>query len=83
MPFIPLLNRTAFSFYSGAMDVGGLVEACARLGHGAAGLCDRDGLYGAVRFTKACKAAGIRPVLGAELTAGSRDKGQGTGGRRA
>src|SRR5205085_2252901 len=29
---------------------------------------DHDALTGAVRFTRACKAAGIRPVYGAELT---------------
>src|SRR5688500_18338704 len=30
-------------------------------------LTDRDGTYGAVKFTKACVAAGIRPVLGVDL----------------
>ncbi len=30
-------------------------------------LTDRDGTYGAVKFARACYAAGIRPVLGVEL----------------
>src|SRR5262245_36333645 len=30
-------------------------------------LTDRDGLYGAVRFTKACLQGGVRPVLGVDL----------------
>ena len=30
-------------------------------------LTDRDGTYGAVKFTRACYSAGIRPVLGVEL----------------
>ena len=30
-------------------------------------LTDRDGAYGAVKFARACYAAGIRPVLGVEL----------------
>ena len=30
-------------------------------------LTDRDGTYGAVRFVRACRAAGIRPVLGVDL----------------
>ncbi|HWD08518.1 MAG TPA: DNA polymerase III subunit alpha, partial [Actinomycetota bacterium] len=30
-------------------------------------LTDHDGMYGAVRFSLACRSAGIRPVLGAEL----------------
>jgi DNA-directed DNA polymerase III PolC len=68
MPFAPLVNRTAFTFYSGAMLPEVLAAACADRGYGAAGLCDRDGLYAAVRFYKAAKKAGIRPVLGAEIT---------------
>lgn len=68
MPFVPLVNRTAFTFYSGAMLPETLAKACAGRGYAAAGICDRDGLYAAVRFYKAAKAAGIRPVLGAEIT---------------
>ena len=30
-------------------------------------LTDRDGVYGAVRFAKACQAVGIRPILGVDL----------------
>ena len=30
-------------------------------------LTDRDGTYGAVKFAQACRAAGIRPVLGVDL----------------
>ncbi|MGC8763657.1 MAG: DNA polymerase III subunit alpha [Acidobacteriota bacterium] len=71
MPFAPLVNRTAYTFASGTLTPEALVEACAGLGHTAAGLCDRDGLYAAVRFYKAARKAGVRPVLGVELTAGA------------
>ena len=30
-------------------------------------LTDRDGLYGTVRFAKACAAVGVTPVYGADL----------------
>ena len=30
-------------------------------------LTDRNGVYGAVRFVKACAQAGIRPILGVDL----------------
>ena len=30
-------------------------------------LTDRDGVYGAVRFAKACLSAGVRPILGVDL----------------
>ncbi|MEW5765027.1 MAG: DNA polymerase III subunit alpha [Acidobacteriota bacterium] len=71
MEFAPLVNRSAFTFYSGTLTPEGWAEACARKGYAAAGLCDRDGLYGAVRFYKAAKAAGLHPVLGAEITDGT------------
>ena len=71
MPFAPLINRTAFTFYSGAMSAEQLVHACAERGYPAAGLCDRDGLYAAVRFFKAAKRVGLKPVLGAEITGGT------------
>ena len=45
-----------------------LVERAAELGYDALALVDRDGLTGAPRFFKAAKSAGIRPLVGAELT---------------
>ena len=39
----------------------------------ALGLCDRNGLYGAVEFTEAARKAGIHPVIGAELDLPSED----------
>ncbi len=40
----------------------------AELGMPALAVTDHDGLYGAVRFYQAAKAAGIKPILGVELT---------------
>ncbi|MGH2677987.1 MAG: PHP domain-containing protein, partial [Actinomycetota bacterium] len=40
----------------------------AELGMPAVALTDRDGLYGAVRFTDACHQVGVKPILGAWLT---------------
>jgi DNA-directed DNA polymerase III PolC len=85
MDFAPLVNRSAFTFYSGTFAPEGLAEACAAHGYAAAGLCDRDGLYGAVRFYKAARAAGLKPVLGAEITGtafGIPDVGSGIPERR-
>ena len=48
-----------------------LVERAAALGYPALALVDRDGVYGAPRFHKAALAAGIRPIIGAELTMGT------------
>ena len=45
-----------------------MIDRAAELGYPALALLDRDGIYGAPRFHKAAIAAGIRPIIGAELT---------------
>src|SRR4026209_2172966 len=45
-----------------------LVERAAALGYPALALVDADGVYGAPRFHKAAKQAGIKAIIGAELT---------------
>ena len=45
-----------------------LARRAAELGMGAVALTDTTNLYGAVQHYKACKAAGIKAILGAELT---------------
>ena len=50
----------------------------AELGMPALAVTDHEGLYGAVRFYQACKAAGIKPIVGVELTV---EPAVGPGGR--
>jgi len=45
-----------------------LAARAAELGLHALALTDHDGLYGAVRFVLAAQEAGIKPILGAEMT---------------
>jgi error-prone DNA polymerase len=59
---------SAFSFLQGASLPEALVERAAALGYPALALLDRDGVYGAPRFHKAARAAGLRAIIGAELT---------------
>jgi len=66
-PFAELAARSHFSFLEGSASPGDLVEVAARLEIGSLGLCDRNGLYGAVAFIEAARGAGIRPVVGVEL----------------
>ncbi len=66
--YIELRARSAFSFLEGASTPEDLAARAAELGYGAMALGDRDGLYGAPRFYQAAKAAGIRQIVGAELT---------------
>ncbi|SDY33917.1 DNA polymerase III subunit alpha [Tessaracoccus flavus] len=66
-PFIHLRVASGYSFQYGAAHPGSLVGEAARLGLDALALTDRGGLYGAVRFAKACLRAGVAPIVGADL----------------
>src|SRR5579862_7683421 len=66
--YIELRARSAFSFLEGATTPEDLAARAAELGYRAMALGDRDGLYGAPRFYQAAKSAGIRQIVGAELT---------------
>ncbi len=66
--YIELHAASAFSFLQGASLPEALVERAATLGYPALALLDADGLYGAPRFHKAATKAGLRAIIGAELT---------------
>jgi error-prone DNA polymerase len=74
--YVELHTASAFSFLQGASLPEAIVDRAAELGYSALALVDRDGVYGAPRFHKAARAAGIRPIIGAELTIGA---GEATG----
>ena len=68
MPYIELHATSAFSFLRGASFPEQLAEGAAQLGLPAVALLDRNGLYGAQRFSVACREYGVRPIIGASLT---------------
>jgi len=59
---------SSFSLRHGVAPPRLLAARAAELGMETLALTDRDGLYGAVKHVLACRAAGLRPVLGADLT---------------
>jgi len=71
--YVELHTASAFSFLQGASLPEALVDRAADLGYSTLALLDRDGVYGAPRFHKAAQAAGIRPIVGAELTIAQDD----------
>jgi error-prone DNA polymerase len=68
MKFVELHACSAFSFLRGASLPEELVAEAARHDYKALALLDRDGVYGAPRFYQACREAGIRPLVGAEVS---------------
>ena len=66
--YIELHTSSAFSFLRGASLPETLVARAAALAYPAVALLDRDGVYGLPRFYQAARAAGLRAIVGAELT---------------
>ncbi|HET9344225.1 MAG TPA: PHP domain-containing protein [Candidatus Limnocylindrales bacterium] len=67
MAYAELHCHSNFSFLDGASAPDELVERAAALGLSGIAVTDHQGLYGAVRFATAAEAAGIHPVIGAEV----------------
>jgi hypothetical protein len=65
---IHLHCHSHYSLLCGASSPGDLVTRAAALGQSALALTDLNALHGAVDFQKACDAAGIRAIHGAEIT---------------
>lgn len=66
--FAHLHVHSNFSFLDGGSTIAALVHRAKELGMTALALTDHHGLYGAVRFVKTAREAGIRPIVGAEMT---------------
>jgi error-prone DNA polymerase len=66
--FVELHAQSAFTFLEGAEQPETLAAEAARLGMPAVALVDRDGVYGAARFHRAAENAGVRAIIGSELT---------------
>ncbi|WP_432014181.1 DNA polymerase III subunit alpha [Streptomyces cucumeris] len=65
--FTHLHTASGFSMRYGAAHPERLAERAAERGMDAIALTDRDSLAGAVRFARACGAAGVRPLFGVNL----------------
>lgn len=65
--FVHLRVASGYSFQYGASHPSDLVAEAAAHGMDALAITDRGGLYGAVRFAKACLKAGIAPIVGVDL----------------
>ncbi len=66
-PFVHLHVASGYSLQYGASHPHVLVERAVEQEMDTLALTDRDGTYGAVKFVRACRSAGIRPVLGVDL----------------
>lgn len=65
--FTHLNVASAFSAHYGTARPEALAAAAQAAGAQAAAITDRDGIYGAVRHIRACREAGLSPVVGVNL----------------
>ncbi len=68
MPYVELHACSAFSFLRGGSFPEQLAEVAAELEMPALALLDRNGVYGAQRFSVAAREHHVRPIIGAELS---------------
>ena len=68
MPYVELHAGSAFSFLRGGSFPEQLAETASELEMPALALVDRNGVYGAQRFSTAARESGVRPIIGCELT---------------
>jgi error-prone DNA polymerase len=66
-PFAHLHVASGHSMQYGVAHPRTLIERAVEHGLDTLALTDRDGVYGAVVFARGCVAAGIKPILGADL----------------
>jgi len=66
--FIELHAQSAFSFLEGAEHPEAFAAEAARLDMPAVAMIDRDGVYGAARLARAAAHAGVKPIVGSEIT---------------
>src|SRR3982751_4620051 len=68
MSYIEFHASSAFSFLRGGSFPEQLAEVAAELEMPAMALLDRNGVYGAQRFSVAAREHGVQPIIGCELS---------------
>ena len=65
--FVHLHVHTLYSLLDSAIRIKPLVKRVAELGMSAVAMTDHGNMFGTVDFYKACKGAGIKPIIGTEF----------------
>ena len=67
MSFVHLHVHSEYSLLDGACRIDALAKRVKEMGQTAVALTDHGVMYGAVAFYKACRAAGVKPIIGCEV----------------
>ena len=74
MSFVHLHLHTEYSLLDGACRISKLVERVKELGQTAVAITDHGVMYGVIDFYRACKGAGIKPIIGCEVYVAPRTR---------
>ena len=74
MSFVHLHLHTEFSLLDGACRIQKLVQRVKDLGQEAVAITDHGVMYGVIDFYRACKGAGIKPIIGCEVYVAPRGR---------
>ena len=73
MSFVHLHVHSEYSLLDGACRTDQLAKRVKELGQSAVALTDHGVMYGAVAFYKACRAEGVKPIIGCEVYVAPRN----------
>ncbi|WP_110114100.1 DNA polymerase III subunit alpha [Bacillus sp. CGMCC 1.16541] len=68
MPFVHLQVQSSYSLLQSSIKIDELVHKAKQLQYDSVALTDENVMYGIVPFYKACKAKGIKPIIGLTLS---------------
>ncbi len=74
MSFVHLHVHTEYSLLDGACRIKGLAKRVRELGQSAVAITDHGVMYGVIDFYRACKAEGIKPIIGCEVYVAARTR---------
>ena len=74
MSFVHLHLHTEFSLLDGACRIKDLAKRVKELGQEAVAITDHGCMYGVIDFYRACKAEGVKPIIGCEVYVAPRGR---------
>ena len=78
--FVHLHLHSEYSLLDGACRISEIPERALECGHTAVALTDHGAMYGAVSFYRACRKAGVKPIIGCEVYVAGKSRFERTGG---